>query len=58
MASPDHSATKVAMATPSTPMPKPSTSARSSTTFTPFIHSCSTSTARVRSCAISQPVMP
>ncbi len=54
--SPDHSAISVAAATPATPQPKPSTKVRSSTTFTPFISSCSASTPRARSMAISQPV--
>jgi hypothetical protein len=56
-AAPDHSARKVAMATPWIPQPSPSTNHRSSAIFSPFIHSCTTSTARVRSCAISQPVI-
>ena len=54
--SPDHSAISVATATPATPQPNPSTNRRSSTTLTPFIVSCSTSTPRARSIAISQPV--
>ena len=55
-ASPVHSAISVATATPSTPQPSPSTNHRSSPMFSPFIHSCNTSTLRVRSIAISQPV--
>ncbi len=56
IASPDHSATSVATATPCTPQPSPRTNHTSSTTLMPFIQSCSTSTPRVRSIPISQPV--
>jgi len=57
-ASPDHSAMKVAAATPSTPHPRPSTKIRSSPMLSPFISTWIPRTARVRSCAISQPVSP
>ena len=56
-ANPASSAISVAAATPPTPQPRPSTNSRSSTTFSPFCSNCRTSTLRVRSIAISQPVM-
>ena len=56
--SPDHSARKVAKATPSTPQPSPSTNHRSSTMLSRFIQTCMTSSARVRSSAMSQPEIP
>ena len=57
-ASPDHSAMKVAQATPVTPQSSPSTNHRSSPILSPFIATWMASTAPVRSCAISQPVTP
>ncbi len=57
-ATPATSAMTVAQATPATPKPRPSTNHRLMAMFAPFIASCSTSTAAVRSCAMSQPVSP
>ncbi len=51
-----HSAISVAVATPATPQPSPSTNHRSNTTLMPVISTCTARIARVRSTAISQPV--
>ena len=48
----------VAHATPATPQSNPSTNTRSNPMFSPFINSWIISTPPVRSCAISQPVIP
>ena len=56
-ATPDSSAIRVAQATPATPSPRPSTNHTSSATFSPFCNSCSACSARVRSTAISPPVI-